>query len=97
MNNFELSIKLATKSELKTEKDKIIKLKTYDFSYFLGKELFGDDGFQSMFFYQPTLNTVQLKEDKSTDHVVSWKSKGVCTFKLIPLYTVFLHSLKLIG
>ena len=28
------------------------------------------------------------------DCILSWKSKGLCTFKLKPLYTIFLHSIK---
>ena len=33
--------------------------------------LFGDDGFQNMFVYQPILNTLELKEDKGTDSILS--------------------------
>ena len=47
---------LATKTELKAEQDKIVKLQTYDLSYFLGKNFFGDDVFQNMFLYQKTLS-----------------------------------------
>ena len=32
--------------------------------------------------YQPTLNTLELKEDKGTDYVVGWKSEGVYTSTL---------------
>ena len=42
---------LATKAELKTEQDKIVKLEVFDSSYFLGKTFFGNDGFQNMFDY----------------------------------------------
>ena len=38
---------LATKAELKVEQDKVVKLETYDLSYFPGKKFF-DDGFQNM-------------------------------------------------
>ena len=63
--------------------------KTYDLSYFLGKVFFGNDSFQNMFVHQPTFNTLELKEDKGTEYVISWKSKGVYTSKLKPLYTAF--------
>ena len=46
---------LATKGELKVQQDIVVKMKTYDLSYFLGKSFFGDDGFQNTFVYQPTL------------------------------------------
>ena len=36
---------------------------------------------------------VRIKEDKDTDYVLSWKFN----FKLKPLYTAFLHSIKLSG
>ena len=45
--------------------------------------------------YQPTLNTLALKENKGTDYVVDWKSEAVYTSTLKPLYTAFLHSIKL--
>ena len=45
--------------------------------------------------YQPTLDTSELKKDKGTDYVFSWKSKGVFTSKLKPSYTAFVHSVKL--
>ena len=50
-----------------------------------------------MFVYQPVLDTLEFKKDKGTDYLLSWKSKVVCTSKLNPLYTAFLHSIKLSG
>ena len=41
------------------------------------------------------LDTLELYQDKGTDYVVSWKSKGVFNSTLKPLYTTFLHSIKL--
>ena len=55
-----------------------------------------NDGSQNMFVYQPTLNTLELKKDKGTDHVLSWKSKRVYNSRLKPLYTL-LYSIKLSG
>ena len=71
---------LATKVELKAEQDEIVKLETHDLSYLLGKNFFGDDGSQNMFIYQPKLSTLELKKDKDTNYVFSWKSKGVYTY-----------------
>ena len=42
----------------------------------------------------PTPVTSEFKKDKSSDYVLRWKSKGVFNFKLKPLYTAFLHSIK---
>ena len=47
------------------------------------------------FVYQPTLDSLELKKDKGTDYVLSWRTKGVFDSKLKRLYTAFLHSIKL--
>ena len=63
---------LATKVELKAEQDKIINLETHDLSYFLGKVFFlVMMVLKICFFYQPTLRTLKLKKDKTTDYVLS--------------------------
>ena len=41
--------------------------------------------------------TIKLKEDKSTDYVAGWNSKGVYSSKRKSLYTAVLHSIKLSG
>ena len=40
---------------------------------------------------------MELKKIKVIDHVLSWKSNGVYNSKLKPLYTAFLHSVKISG
>ena len=51
---------------------------TKDCKFFLGRIYFtSNDGFQNMFFYQQTLDTLKLKKDHGTDCVLGWKSKGV--------------------
>ena len=44
------------------------------------------------FVYQLTLDTLELKNDKVADYVLSWKSKVVFNSNLTPLYTTFLNS-----
>ena len=39
----------------------------------------------------------QQLQDKGTDYVIGWKSKGLSKFKLLPLYGTFLPSIKYIG
>ena len=56
--------------------------------------IIGDDGFHNMFVYQPTLDTLELKQEKGTDYIIGWKSKGVYTSQLKPLHISFLHSIK---
>ena len=48
-----------------------MKLQIDDLSNFLGKSVFGDDGFGNIFVYQPTLDTLKIKKDKSTDYNLS--------------------------
>ena len=74
-----------------------MKLQTYDLNYVLGKTLFGDDVSQNMFTYWPRFNKLELKEDKGTDYILNWKSKGVYTSKLRPLYIALLHGIRSSG
>ena len=42
-----------------------------DYNFFLGRIYFtSNDGFQNMFVYQPTLNVLELKIDKSTEYII---------------------------
>ena len=67
-----------------------------DYNFFVGRICFtSNGGSQNTFVYQPTLDALELKKDKVTDYVLSWKSKGVYNSKHNPLYTAFLHSIKL--
>ena len=70
------------------------KLKAFDLSYFRGKTFFGNDGSQNMFVYQPTLDTLKTKYEKTSGNVINWKSKGVCTSNLKPLHGAFLPKLR---
>ena len=101
MKNSELNTKLATlgtKAELKAEQRKIVKLHEFDSSYFQGNNLFGDDGFQqNMFVYQPTVNTLELINDKNTEYVTGWKSKAFFKSKLLPLHGAFFPDIKYFG
>ena len=55
---------------------------TKDYNFFLGKIYFtSNDGSQNTFVYQSTLDALELKKDNDTDHIFSWKSKGVYTSK----------------
>ena len=59
-----------------------MKLKTFDLSYFLKKNIFGDHVSQNIFVCQPRLSTLKLREDKGTDYILSRKSKGVYLLNL---------------
>ena len=76
---------------------------TKDHNVFLVRIYFiSNDRSQNSFFYQPTLDTLESKEKwkginqlNDTDYVLIWKSNEVHNSKLKPLYTAFLHSIKL--
>ena len=56
-----------------------------------------NDRSQNTFFYQANCDTLEFKKKgKFTDYVLIWKSKGLYTSKLKPLYTAFLHNTKLL-
>ena len=56
-----------------------------------------NDGSQNTFVYQPVLDTLKLKKDRGTEYILNWKSKGEYNSKLKPIYTTFLHSIKISG
>ena len=69
-----------------------------DYNFFLGRIYFtSNDGSQNTFVYQLTLGTLELKIYKGAGYVLSWKSNGVYSSKLKPLYTAFLYSIKRSG
>ena len=73
-----------------------MKRDAFDASYFRGKNLFVDDGYQDKAVYQPRLRALELK-DRDTNYFLVGYQKGQYTSKLKPLYTAFLHSVKLSG
>ena len=75
---------------------KLNSLITKYYNFFFSRISFtSNDGSQNTFVYQPTLDTLELKKDKRNYYVLSWKSKEVLNSKLKPLYTAFIHSIKL--
>ena len=72
INDYDLDKKIAisaTKTELKKEQDKIIKLQAFDSSYFSGKSHFENDVFQHV--------PKNLKAVVNTNKVAARKSKGL--------------------
>ena len=60
--------------------DKVLKLKTYDLSYFLGRTFFVDDG---VFVFQPFYRC--FKKIGNNNRVSAWKSKGLSDESIKPL------------
>ena len=60
---------LATNAELKAEKNKILKLQTYDLSLFIGQSYFVNDGARNYFRFQPLCYT--LKQLGNTEKFIT--------------------------
>ena len=77
------------------KKNKLNSLTKNNYNLFLGRTCFtSNDRSQNTFYYQSTLDTLELKKEKGSDYILSWKSNGVYNSQLKPLYTAFLHTIK---
>ena len=97
-NNKQISFnrKITSNEIMCLEVQKANSLITKEYNFFFGRIYFtSNDGSQNTFIYLPTLDTLELKKEKCTNYVLSWKSKEMYNSKLKPLYTAFLHSIKL--
>ena len=80
---FSLNRKItANKSKNLLVENELNKLKTFDSSYFIGKNHFEEDGTQNYLVFQP-LNKY-FKVIANTDYVSSWKSKGLSADSIKP-------------
>ena len=59
------------------------KLKTYDLSYFTGKNYFEEDGMQNYLVFQPLFRYCKLNV-KNAAAISSWKSKGLSAETIEP-------------
>ena len=72
---------------------KLNSLITKDYIFFIcGMYFTRNDGSQSMFVYQLTFNVLELKNDKCTKYIVSWKPKGPYASKRIVLHGDFFRN-----
>ena len=58
------------------------KLKTFDLSYFCGKNYFDEDETQNWFVFQPMGRYLKINYTNNINYVVWWVSKGVSDFKI---------------
>ena len=88
---------LVVENELNELSEKVKLLSAKDYSFFLGRIYFTSNNVsQNMFVYQPTFNVLELKNDRGTEYIISWKSNGIHNSKLIALYGAFLPNVKYI-
>ena len=80
------SKKSATKAESKAEKDKIVKLQTYDSSLFIGQSYLSNDKSQSFLIFQLIYKTCKMSVGLSAA-TVEWEYKGLWNENIKPCVT----------
>ena len=64
----------SSKTNYSEVQKKLNSLTTNYYDFFLDRMYFtSNDGSQKAFVYQPTLDMLELKNDKETNYVLSWK------------------------
>ena len=66
---------IAIENELK-------KLKTFDFSYFHGKNYFDEDGNQNYYIFQPISKYLKVSNVSDINYILSWKHRGLNDIKI---------------
>ena len=62
-------------------------LKTFDLSYFCGKNHFEEDGTQNWFIFQPMGRYLEVVYTNDINYVLSWKSKGLSNLEIDSIKT----------
>ena len=75
-----------TKTKHLLVENELIKLKTFDSSYFIGKSHFEEDGTQNYLVFQAV--NKYFKVITNTDYISSWKSKGLSAETIKPPTTI---------
>ena len=70
------------KTQILLVKNELNKLKTFDSSYFIGKNHFEEDGTQTYSVFQAKNKYFEVITN--TDYISSWKSKGLCAESIKP-------------
>ena len=63
------------------------KLKTFDLSYFRGKNHFDEDGYQNYYIFQPISKYIKVVNVNNTNYILSWKSRGLNDIKIESIKT----------
>ena len=53
--------------------NELAKLKTFDFSYFYGKNYFDEDGMQNYYVFQPISKYSKVTYVNDINYILSWK------------------------
>ena len=63
------------------------KLKTFDLSYFHGKNYFDEDGNQNYYIFQPISKYLKVAYVNDINYILSWKSRGLNDIKIESIKT----------
>ena len=63
------------------------KLKTFDLSYFRGKNYFDEDGNQNYYIFQPISKYLKVAHVNDITYILSWKSRGLNDVKIESIKT----------
>ena len=63
------------------------RLKTFDLSYFRGKNHFDEDGNQNYYIFQPISKYLKVAHVNDITYILSWKSRGLNDVKIESIKT----------
>ena len=63
------------------------KLKSFDSSYFRGKNYFDEDGTQNYYIFQPLFKYLKVANVNNTNYILSWRSRGLNNVKVESIRT----------
>ena len=75
------------KSKRSLVENELNKLKTFDSSYFRGKDYFDEDGTQNYYIFQPISKYLKVAYVNDLNYILSWKSRGLNDIKIESLKT----------
>ena len=70
-----------------TTQNELKKLKTFDLSYFRGKNHFDEDGNQNYYIFQPISKYLKVAYTNNITYILSWKSRGLNDIKIESIKT----------
>ena len=81
--DFDAKLSSLNRKTIKNKADHLLvqnelnKLKTFDFSYFRGKNYFDEAGNQNYYIFQPLVKYLKTNSLLGVEYVLSWKSRGL--------------------
>ena len=77
----------ANKTKHLKAENELKKIKTFDLSYFRGKNHFEEDGTQNWFIFQPMGRYLKVAYTHDINYILSWKPKGLSNLEIDSIKT----------